>query len=69
MKTKATRQKLVFLSILLLILFTYPLITVANKISLAAGFPVLYLYIFITWGIAIILLLRIADGKQRRPDE
>lgn len=69
MKTKATRQKLVFLSVLLLILFTYPLITVANKIRLAAGFPVLYVYIFISWGIAIILLLLIADGKQKRSDE
>jgi hypothetical protein len=69
MKTKDTRQKLGFLSILILIVFTYPFIAVANKMALVAGFPVLYLYIFIAWSLAIILILLVADGKQRKPNE
>jgi hypothetical protein len=69
MKTKETKQKLVFISILLLIVFAYPFITVANKSGLVGGFPLLFLYIFIAWSIAILLLFLVADGKQKKPNE
>jgi hypothetical protein len=59
------RQKLILLSILLLVLLSYPFISIANKIELAGGFPVLYLYIFLVWLITIIVLYLLADQKQK----
>ncbi len=56
-------------SVLLLVLFTFPFISVANKPVLFAGIPVLFLYILIVWIITIIVLYRITEGKQRKPDE
>lgn len=69
MNTKETGQKLVLLGILFLIVFTYPFITIANRVAVVAGFPVLYLYILAAWCIAIILVFLVAEGKQRKRNE
>jgi hypothetical protein len=65
MKNKLTRQKLFLFSILLMVLFTYPVISIVNKTMFIAGFPVLFLYVFVVWIIAIIVLYRLADRKQK----
>jgi len=69
MQSKLKQQKLTLFSVLLLILFTYPFASIANKAVLAAGIPVLFLYIFIVWIVAIIVLYRLAERKQKKPDE
>jgi Ca2+/Na+ antiporter len=69
MQSKLKQQKLTLLSILLLVLFTFPFVSVANRAALVAGVPVLFLYIFIVWIIAIIVLYSIAEGKEKNTDE
>jgi hypothetical protein len=62
-------QKLILFSILLLLLLSYPMVTVANKVALAYGFPVLYLYIFIVWITAIGITFSITNRQYKEPDE
>jgi len=69
MQSKLKQQKLTLFSVLLLVLFTFPFISVANRAALFAGIPVLFLYILIVWIIAIVVLYRIAEGKHNKPDE
>ena len=69
MQSKLKQQKLALFSVLLLVLFTFPFISVANRSAMFAGIPVLFLYIFIVWIITIVVLYRIAEGKQKKPDE
>jgi len=69
MQSKLKQQKLILFSVLLMILFTYPVVSIANRSALAAGIPVLFLYILIVWIIAIVVLYRIAERKQKKPDE
>ncbi|MBK6381650.1 MAG: hypothetical protein IPO01_19365 [Chitinophagaceae bacterium] len=69
MQSKLKQQKLTLFSVLLLVLFTFPFISVANRVSMFAGIPVLFLYILIVWIITIIVLYRIAEGRQKKPDE
>lgn len=69
MQNNFKNQKFIFFSIFLLILFTYPLISVVNKIQFFAGIPVLFLYIFFVWISAIIILYRLADRKSKKSDE
>jgi len=69
MQSKLKRQKLILISILLFIAFTYPIISIVNKSQLVAGIPLLFLYILIVWIIAIITLYRLADRTQKKADE
>jgi tryptophan-rich sensory protein len=69
MQSKLKQQKLTLFSVLLLVLFTFPFISVANRSTLVAGIPVLFLYILIVWIIAIVVLYRIAERKQKKQDE
>ena len=69
MSNNFKNQKLIFLSILLVVLFTYPLISLANRLQFFAGIPVLYSYIFIVWITAIITLYRMTDIKSKKTDE
>lgn len=62
-------QKLIFFSIFLLILFTYPLISIANRSVFFAGMPLLFLYIFFVWITAIVILYRLAESKPKKTDE
>ena len=69
MQNKIKQQKLVFLGILMLVLLSYPFITVANRAALAGGFPVLYLNIFTVWIIAIIANYRVTDNKKKKSQD
>lgn len=57
------KQKNVMLSILLMLLFSYPIITIFNKINFVYHIPVLYLYIAIVWLFALVLLFISAEVK------
>jgi Ca2+/Na+ antiporter len=69
MENKSNNQKLIFLGILMLIMLSYPFISLANKAQLLFGIPMLYLYIFIVWIIIIIILYRIVEKKQTKNNE
>ena len=69
MQSKLKQQKLTLFSVLLLLLFTYPFISIANKTTLVGGIPLLFLYILVVWIIAIVVLYRITEGKQKKKDE
>ncbi|MBL7702336.1 MAG: hypothetical protein JNM14_08805 [Ferruginibacter sp.] len=69
MPARLKKQKLTLFSVLLMLLFTFPLISVANRAAVFAGIPVLFLYIFIVWIVAIIILYRIAETKQKKTGE
>jgi uncharacterized membrane protein YkvI len=69
MQSKIKQQKLTLFSVLLLIMFTYPVVSIANRALMVAGIPVLFGYIFIVWIIAIIILYRIAEGRQKKQNE
>ena len=65
MQNNFKRQKLILFSVLLMVLFTYPVISLANQAATIGGIPVLFLYILIVWIIAIFILYRIADSKPK----
>ena len=69
MQSKLKQQKLTLFSVLLLLLFTYPFISIVNKTTLVGGIPLLFLYILVVWIIAIVVLYRITEGKQKKKDE
>ena len=48
---------------ILLLVFVFPLISIANKASMIAGIPVLFLYLFGVWLGAIGLLWFTAERK------
>jgi hypothetical protein len=56
-------QKNGILSILLLILFCYPIFSIFNKPKLLHHIPVLYIYIGMVWIIALVFLAISAEVK------
>jgi hypothetical protein len=56
--------KLVGLSLLALLLFTFPLLEIFGKESYVLGLPLLYIYIFVVW-LVIILILRQIFTKRK----
>lgn len=56
-------QKLIFISIIFTMLFSFPFLAMANKQNQWMHFPVLYVYLFITWGVYIFLVWLITDRK------
>ncbi|HAN65371.1 MAG TPA: hypothetical protein DCQ34_03420 [Chitinophagaceae bacterium] len=67
MPDRIKKQRFAALAVLLLVLFSYPLLSIADKNRMLAGFPMLYLYIFLAWAIGIYLLYRAAEkdnGKK-----
>lgn len=69
MKNSARKQRLILLSILVLLLYTFPFLSIANKPILAKGFPLFYIYIFISWIIIIVVLYKLADKRKNKTDE
>lgn len=64
MPDKIKKQRFAALAALLLVLFSYPLLSIADKDKMLAGIPVLYLYIFLAWAIGIYLLYRAAEKSN-----
>jgi hypothetical protein len=53
---KRKPQRLIAFFVLFLLLFNYPLISLVNQPLLVGGIPLLYLYLFGTWGLMIVAL-------------
>jgi hypothetical protein len=66
MPDRIKRQQFVTISVILLLVFVFPLISIANKSAMTGGIPVLYLYLFVVWLGAIGLLWLTAERKGHK---
>jgi predicted tellurium resistance membrane protein TerC len=66
MKEKLKEQKLFFISILFMMLFSFPFLKMINSNKFIAGIPQFYFYIFIFWFAAILLIWLIADTHRKK---
>lgn len=66
MPDRIKRQRFASLSVILLLVFVFPLISIADKKDFIAGIPVLYVYLFIVWLGAIGLLWITAESKSNK---
>jgi hypothetical protein len=64
MKEKLKEQRLLFLSILFMMLFSFPFAKLMNGSFTIFGIPQLYFYIFVLWLLLIFLTWLIADSRQ-----
>ncbi len=65
------RARLVVLALLGALLLNYPLLSLFAGGSLLAGFPLLYVYIFVAWAaviVAMALALRHTGADEEPPD-
>lgn len=67
MPDRIKRQRFIFLSLLLLALFVFPLISLADKPVRIGGIPLLFVYFFTVWLLAIGLLYRYAEKNNQPP--
>ena len=64
-------QKLIFISVLFLILFNFPMLSIFNTGGNVNGIPTLYLYVFMVWILLVTVIFRILrkEGKESKKDE
>lgn len=58
--------RFLLIALLMLLLFTYPMLSTANKAVMVWGIPLLYLYIGAVWLLAIAALYFTANTKGRK---
>lgn len=68
MNEKRTEQRLLMASLLFGLLLNYPILSIFNSNRLLFGLPQLYVYLFVTWGVLILLIYRIASNIQPPKD-
>ena len=69
MPGRRKKQQLVLVSILVLVLISYPFISIANRAELIGGIPILYAYLFLVWLLTIILLYSMMHHTENGRDE
>lgn len=57
-------QRLIALSMLGCIVFNYPILELFNRPGTVLGIPVLYAFIFATWGLLIALMAMVVEAKD-----
>ena len=64
-------QKLIIISVLFLILFNFPIISIFNKGGNINGIPTLYMYVFFVWILFIIIIFNVLrkSSKENQKDE
>jgi hypothetical protein len=64
-------QKLFMLSLLALLLFNFPILSIFNIQENINGMPLLFLYIFLVWLLLIVLIFRVVQkgSKEISRDE
>jgi hypothetical protein len=63
---KRKGERLISLLIVGIILLNFPLLSVFSKTYLLLGFPILFLYLFITWGVIIGAIVLVLHDRSRR---
>jgi len=66
MKEKLREQKLFFISILFMILFSFPFAKMMNGPGFIAGIPQLYFYITLLWFLSIVITWLLADTRRKK---
>lgn len=66
-RDKINGRRLVGLFLLGTLLFNFPLLHLFNRPVLVLGIPVLYLYLFATWSLIILLILIVSRSKTDKP--
>lgn len=66
MPDRIKRQQFATISVILLLVFVFPLISIADKAAMTGGIPVLFLYLFVVWLGAIGLLWLTAERKGHK---
>jgi hypothetical protein len=61
-KPSLRTNRIAALFLLACLLFNYPVLALFNVGATAAGVPVLYVYIFVAWGLVIALAAVVIDG-------
>lgn len=71
MRNNRKTQSYILVSISLFLVFSYPLLSIANKPAFLLGIPVLYVYVFSAWisGIALLYLAAERSGRKTRDHE
>lgn len=64
MMTNTKRPKFILISLLMLLLFNYPLLSAANKLLYVDKMPLLFVYIATVWLLTIILLWITSAAKK-----
>jgi hypothetical protein len=59
--------KLLFIFLLFLLLLNYPMLTIVDQTKLVFGFPALYLYMFLVWGLMIFGIAQIVKQRKKKP--
>jgi len=78
-EVKRQKERLVVMLIIGVIALNYPLLSLASRLRLLFGIPVLYLYLFAVWSLFILFLalilekpaapsLTASSSKQERPE-
>lgn len=62
--SKDRAYKLTGLFFMALLLFNFPLLGLFGRGAAIGGIPLLYLYLFLVWGILIFLTMRIAGSTD-----
>jgi len=63
------RPKYLLISMLMILLFNFPLLSAANKMEFVGNIPLLYLYIAIVWPLSILLLYLTVISRNNKPDK
>jgi len=66
MRDRIKNKRLLFISILFLVLLNFPFISIFNKGGLVAGVPVLYGYIMLVWLLCIVAIGVLVDWKRAK---
>ena len=64
MKEQKKEQRLLSVSLLFGLLFSFPIISTVNLPELLGGIPLLYCYIFLVWAVMIAILFLMLKNKR-----
>ncbi|HMQ55479.1 MAG TPA: hypothetical protein PKE64_23880 [Anaerolineae bacterium] len=63
-KSTVIRQRLIAIFVIGCLLFNYPLLSLFSTETMLWGFPVLYVYVFVSWLLLIGLLIGIIESRH-----
>lgn len=66
-RDKINARRLIGLFLLGVLIFNFPLLCLFNRPMLIMGVPALYLYLFATWSLIILLMLVLSRSKPDQP--
>ncbi len=68
-RSSSTGERTIGIFLLGLVLLFPPFLTVFNRPAMIAGVPVLYLYLFVAWGLVIALIAVVVERHRPPADD